>query len=44
MEPPTARQLRDLCLTPGVREGSWTELVPDYLREDPATSKFQNKN
>ncbi len=44
MQAPTAGQLRDLCLAPGVRESGWRELVPDYLREDPATSKFQNKN
>ncbi|MCR9141288.1 MAG: tRNA (adenosine(37)-N6)-threonylcarbamoyltransferase complex dimerization subunit type 1 TsaB [bacterium] len=44
IEPPRAVDLRDLCLNAinagDVRQSNWSELVPEYLRMDPATSKF----
>lgn len=45
---PHAAELRDLCLTdsdvPGaVTTSNWAALTPDYLRLDPATSKFNEQ-
>ncbi|MEQ9363007.1 MAG: tRNA (adenosine(37)-N6)-threonylcarbamoyltransferase complex dimerization subunit type 1 TsaB [Leptospirales bacterium] len=43
IQPPRAVDLRDLCLTMPASRSTWSELVPEYLRMDPATSKFTER-